>query len=160
MNLEKENTILIVDDEPDVRFVLKAALEKNGFKTEMAADGQEALERVRANRPNAILLDIMMPKMDGFSVNQKLKENPQTMNIPVVIITGKGQVKELFELRKDFQVVAYLEKPFPISILIEKLKEIFSPSGQLADPDSSLGGPSSGKANAAEEGRKAQNEIG
>lgn len=117
--------ILIADDEPDVRFVLRMALEGAGFQTEEAANGEEALEKIRTRAPDAILLDIMMPKLDGYSVNQRLKENPETKDIPVVVITGRGQMKELFDLRKDLQVVAYLEKPFPVSLLINKLKEVF-----------------------------------
>ncbi|MBI4063186.1 MAG: response regulator [Elusimicrobia bacterium] len=126
MNKTDSRTILIVDDEPDVRFVLKVALQKQGFLTEEATNGLEALEKIAALIPDAVLLDIMMPKMDGISVNQKLKENPKTRDIPVVIITGKGQMKELLDLRQDFKVVAYLEKPFPISVLVDKLKEILA----------------------------------
>ncbi|MBI4668944.1 MAG: response regulator [Elusimicrobia bacterium] len=124
--MAQQRTILVVDDEADVRFVLKIALEKNGFEVVEAVDGADGFEKATAIAPDAIALDIMMPGLDGYTVNKKLKENPQTAKIPVVIITGKGQTSELMELRKNLQVAAYLEKPFPVSILIEKLKEIFS----------------------------------
>lgn len=116
--------ILIVDDEPDVRFVLKIALERGGFATEEAAEGVEALAKVRERLPDAIVLDIMMPKLDGYTVHQKLKEDPRLAQIPVVIITGKGYMKEFLDLRKDLTVAAYLEKPFPVEILVEKLREV------------------------------------
>jgi CheY-like chemotaxis protein len=120
--------ILIVDDEPDVVFVLKMALEKNGYRTSGATNGMEGLESVRTNQPDAIILDLMMPKLDGHSVNLKLKENPETAHIPVIIITGKGQLKELLDIREDLKVTAYLEKPFPVAVLLEKLNEIFKSS--------------------------------
>ncbi|MEK7287987.1 MAG: response regulator [Elusimicrobiota bacterium] len=122
--MSNQKTILIVDDEPDVRFVLKTALERGNFATQEAADGLEALEKVKSQTPDAIVLDIMMPKLDGYSVHQKLKEDPRLAQIPVVIITGKGYMKEFLELRKDLEVAAYLEKPFPVALLVNKLKEV------------------------------------
>ncbi len=127
-NEESIKTILIVDDEPDVVFVLKMALEKNGYKTLAASNGVEGLEKVRAFHPDAIILDLMMPKLDGHSVNLRLKEDPQTAQIPVIIVTGKGHLKELLDIREDLKVTAYLEKPFPVALLLEKLSEIFKTS--------------------------------
>jgi response regulator RpfG family c-di-GMP phosphodiesterase len=66
----------------------------------------------------------MMPKLDGYSVNLKLKENPETENIPVIVITGRGHLKELLQIRGDITVAAYLEKPFPLKVLVEKIKEL------------------------------------
>lgn len=117
-------TILIVDDEPDVIFVLKTALERNGYKTRDACNGLEALAQVEEHPPDAIIVDIMMPGLDGHSVNLKLKENPRTADIPVIIITGKGQLKELLDIREDIKVAAYLEKPFPVALLVDKLKAV------------------------------------
>ncbi|MBI4368911.1 MAG: response regulator [Elusimicrobia bacterium] len=120
-----DKKILIVDDEPDVRFVLRTALERAGYSIDEAKDGLEALAKIAQALPDAILLDVMMPKMDGFSVHQKLKENPAWASVPVVIITGKGYMKEFMELRQDLAVAAYLEKPFPVSMIIGKLQDIF-----------------------------------
>ncbi len=121
-------TILIVDDEPDIVFVLTTALQKNGYKTDDASNGLEALEKIAANPPDALIMDIMMPKMDGNTANLKLKEDPKTAGIPVVIMTGKGHFKELLDIREGVNVAAYLEKPFPISLLLEKLRVIFGGS--------------------------------
>ena len=116
--------IMIVDDEKDIVFVLKTALEKEGFATDEAYDGVQALERIKLNKPDLILLDIMMPKLDGHAVNLKLKENPETAGIPVIVITSKGHLKELLQIRDDLQVAAYMEKPFTVKVLIEKVREI------------------------------------
>lgn len=127
MSLEQGNQkkILIVDDEPDIRFVLQAALTKSGYQTDQASNGLEALEKVETYQPDGIILDIMMPLLDGYSVNSRLKENPATASIPVIIITGKGHLKELLDVREDLKVAAYFEKPFQISVFLERLKEIF-----------------------------------
>ncbi|MDD2806802.1 MAG: response regulator [Elusimicrobiales bacterium] len=121
---ENGKKILIVDDEPDILFVLTTAIRKNGYLVDTASNGLEALEKIKADRPDAVIMDIMMPKMDGNTVNLKLKEDPDTAGIPVIIMTGKGHFKELLEIREGINVAAYLEKPFPISMLLEKLRGI------------------------------------
>jgi CheY-like chemotaxis protein len=124
MNANKKPVILIVDDEPDVVYVLKASLERKGYAIETANNGLVALEMVEKVKPDAIILDLMMPKLDGHSVNLKLKENPATAAIPVIVITGKGHLKELLEIRDDLKVAAYLEKPFRIPMLTDCLETI------------------------------------
>lgn len=130
--MEAENTgktILVVDDEPDIVFIITTALKKNGYRTEQALNGLEALEKINNTAPAAIIMDIMMPKMDGHSVNLKLKTDPKTAAIPVIIITGKGHFKELLDIHEGVNVAAYLEKPFPISVLLEKLRAIIGGPG-------------------------------
>ncbi|HAH31439.1 MAG TPA: two-component system response regulator [Elusimicrobia bacterium] len=127
--MESENTgkiILVVDDEPDIVFVLTTALKKNGYRTEEAFNGLEALKKIREHAPDAVIMDIMMPKLDGHSVNLQLKKDPQTALIPVIIITGKGRFRELLDIQEGVNVAAYLEKPFPIRVLLEKLRNILS----------------------------------
>ena len=116
--------ILIVDDERDIVTIIKFALEKEGYEIGEAYDGLEALAKVNSCKPDLILLDIMMPKMDGHSVNLKLKERLETAGIPVIVITGKGQLKELIQSRQDLAISAYLEKPFTVATLIATIKEI------------------------------------
>ncbi|OGR60051.1 MAG: hypothetical protein A2X34_02115, partial [Elusimicrobia bacterium GWC2_51_8] len=111
---------------PDIVFVLTMALKKRGYHTEEAFNGLEALAKIREHIPDAVIMDIMMPKMDGRSVNLKLKQDPKTAGIPVIIITGKGDFKELLDLHEGVNVAAYLEKPFPISVLMEKLNNILN----------------------------------
>jgi len=116
--------IMIVDDERDIVLVIKMSLEKYGYQTCEAYDGIEALEKIKTEKPDLVLLDLMMPRLDGHSVNLRLKENPETAGIPVIVITGKGHLKELLEIREELSVAAYLEKPFKVTTLIEKVKEI------------------------------------
>lgn len=130
--MDSENagkTILVVDDEPDIVFILTTALKKHGYRTEEAFNGLEALEKITAHAPDAIIMDIMMPKLDGHSVNLQLKKNPKTAAIPVLIITGKGHFKELLDIHEGVNVAAYLEKPFPIPLLLEKLRAILGGPG-------------------------------
>lgn len=124
MSSENPKTILLVDDEPDVLFVLKMALEKRGYRVEEASNGLEAVEKAQALVPDALVMDIMMPKLDGLSATERLKQLPQTQSIPIFIITGKGHLKELMDIRQDLNVACYLEKPFPVSALVDKLKEV------------------------------------
>jgi len=80
--------ILVVDDEPDFCAIVKGNLEKEGFEVEVAYDGVEGLAKVRANPPDAIVLDVMMPEMDGYAVCKELKKDPQLSGIPVVMLTA------------------------------------------------------------------------
>ena len=121
--------ILVVDDEKDVIELLKFLLEKDGFEIITALNGKEALEKIGllpsdtpAVRPDLMILDVMMPQMDGYTVQSKLMENEEAKTIPIVILTAKGQMKDLFGMATN--VVAYIEKPFDPKMLREKIKEL------------------------------------
>ena len=91
---EPQTKILVVDDEPKNRKLLEALLTPRGYRVLMAENGQEALESVQTQQPDLILLDVMMPIMDGFEVCQILKDNAETRLIPVVIMTALGQTED------------------------------------------------------------------
>ncbi|OGF50224.1 MAG: hypothetical protein A2231_01735 [Candidatus Firestonebacteria bacterium RIFOXYA2_FULL_40_8] len=116
--------ILIAEDETDISFIVETVLVKTGHAVITAFDGETALAKATAEKPDLILLDIMMPKMDGFTVNSKLKENPATKDIKVVIMTAKGGMKGLFDLEKKYSVNGYMEKPFQVNMLLEKVNEV------------------------------------
>ena len=78
----------MVDDEPDFSMILKKYLEKEGFDVELAYDGAEGLAKVKTNPPDAIVLDVMMPEMDGYEVCSKLKKDKQYSDIPIVLLTA------------------------------------------------------------------------
>jgi len=86
MTLQKR--ILVVDDEPDFAAIVQGNLEKEGFQVDVAYNGVEGLEKVKANPPDAIVLDVMMPELDGYTVCSKLKGDDNFCNIPVILLTA------------------------------------------------------------------------
>ena len=116
--------VLVVDDERDVVELVKFLLERDGHKVVEAFNGREALERAYAELPDLIILDIMMPEMDGYTVNARLTENENTKRIPVIILTAKGQMRDVFEMASN--VAFYMEKPFDPKHLREKIQEVLS----------------------------------
>jgi CheY-like chemotaxis protein len=84
--------ILIVDDEPDIVTFLSAVLEENGYTSLSAKDGVEGLEVLRKEKPDLVLLDLMMPKKSGITLFQELRKDPEMANIPVVVVTGVSEV--------------------------------------------------------------------
>lgn len=108
--------VLVVDDEPDVLLLCRVNLEFEGYTVIDAQDGEQALEKVRLEKPDIILLDVMMPGMDGWEVLASLKEDPTTSEIPVVMLTAK--VRELDQIHGLTQgAIDYVNKPFnPIAL--------------------------------------------
>lgn len=113
--------ILIVDDEKDVVELLQFLLEKDGHEVLSANNGKDGLDLALKNRPDLMLLDVMMPLMDGYTVQTKLEEAPEGKSIPIIVLTAKGQLKDAFG--KAPNVKAYLEKPFDPKALRAKIAE-------------------------------------
>jgi two-component system response regulator VicR len=114
--------VLIVDDEPDTLELVKLVLESGGFETVLAASGKEALNELEASKPDLVLLDIMMPDMDGWEVFRKIKEkNPK---MPIAILTAKAQnfdrLLGLHVLKAD----DYITKPFGKNELISRVRKL------------------------------------
>jgi two-component system alkaline phosphatase synthesis response regulator PhoP len=86
--MTEKKRVLVVDDEPDMTLVIKKRLEKEGFLTEVAYNGNEAIAKVKANPPDAIVLDVMMPEMDGYAVCDALKNDAKYENIPILMLTA------------------------------------------------------------------------
>jgi CheY-like chemotaxis protein len=116
--------ILVVDDNKETVHSLNFALEKNGYEVVYAYDGQEGYLKAAEITPDLILLDIMMPVMDGYTMNRHLKENPATQFIPVIIITAKKGASPLFGPDAETRVTACLTKPFAFRDLLSKIHEI------------------------------------
>lgn len=121
--------ILIVDDEKNVVELLSFIFQKDGHKTYIAMNGNEALQTVGLAEtaltpiyPDLIILDIMMPDIDGYTVQTKLLENEKTKRIPIIILTAKGQMRDLFGMAAN--VAAYIEKPFDPQLLRTRVTEI------------------------------------
>lgn len=116
--------IMIVDDEPDILKVLVARLKEHGFITVTATEGTEALDLAEVERPDLIVLDIMMPGMDGTEVAQRLKDNPKTQHIPIIFISAL-QTKENEESDMGGGSII-LAKPFEIDVLLDKIRQFTS----------------------------------
>ena len=86
--MSEKKRILIVDDEPDFSMIVQTYLEKEGFATELAYNGVEGFEKIKANPPDAIVLDVMMPEMDGYELCALLKKDSAYANIPIVLLTA------------------------------------------------------------------------
>ena len=102
--------ILIVDDEKDFVFMLKSILEMNGYSVIAAYDGEEGLQKARADRPDLIILDVTMPKMDGYAVLQELKAGDLLKEMQVIMLTARDNIEDLHK-GIDTGVAAYIAKP-------------------------------------------------
>lgn len=129
--------ILVVDDEQDIRDLLAFNLRREGYETESAADGVAALEAARTCRPSLILLDVMLPRMDGLEVCRELGKDRATADIPVIMLTARGdEVDRIvgFELGADDYVV----KPFNIRELVLRIKAMLRRHSGEKEADHSL----------------------
>jgi two-component system response regulator VicR len=116
--------IMIVDDEPDTVDLVKLVLETEGYGILVAYSGQEALDMIKVDRPDLVLLDIMMPQMDGWAVRKKIVDNEETKDIPVVMLTAKAQPIDKMIGLHVVGVTDYITKPFGRKELIDSVKRI------------------------------------
>jgi two-component system phosphate regulon response regulator PhoB len=118
----KEN-ILIVDDEEDVLELVRYNLDKDGYKIETATTGEDALTKARAKLPDLMILDLMLPGIDGLEVCKKLKSDDKTQNIPIIMLSAKGEEADIvtgLELGAD----DYVTKPFSPKVLVARVRRI------------------------------------
>lgn len=116
-------TVLIVDDSPTETHVMRTALEKNGFEVLNAADGEAGLKLARESHPDAIIMDVVMPGVNGFQATRRLTRDPETAKIPVVIVTSKDQpTDKVWGMRQG--AVAYMTKPVGGDELVAKIREV------------------------------------
>ncbi|MDA8423056.1 MAG: response regulator [Nitrospiraceae bacterium] len=115
--------ILIADDNENIREALTYLLEDEGYKLWMAKDGAEALKEVRNVRPDILILDIMMPEMNGYDVCRIIKNDPELSKTYVIMLTAKGQVAEQ-ERGKEVGADEYIVKPFSPMEILSKIKKL------------------------------------
>jgi CheY-like chemotaxis protein len=118
--------VMVVDDEKDVVYLIKVLMEREKFGVLEAYNGLEAYNKLTEDGPNkvlpdAIILDIMMPEMDGYTFQSKLQEIDGLRDIPIIILTAKGQMKDLFELSSN--IFAFVEKPFEPKNLVKIVRD-------------------------------------
>jgi two-component system, cell cycle response regulator DivK len=123
--------VLIVEDHPDMRDLLGLIVERLGYVPVLASEGEEGIEKAIAEKPNLILLDMMMPKKDGREVARRLRANPETMEIPILAITALFRSHDL-----DACLLAgcnaYIVKPFSVLDLQAKIRELLAGTGSAA----------------------------
>jgi DNA-binding response OmpR family regulator len=115
--------VLIVDDEPSIIVALQFLMEQSGYATVVAFSGEEAMEAVAKHHPDLMLLDIMLPVVDGFEVCQRVRENPDWNNIRIVLVTALGNEANVTK-GLDLGADAYVTKPFSNADLVAKVKEL------------------------------------
>ena len=117
--------ILVVDDEKDIRDLIKEALVKDKFSVIAASSGEEAFALAKINKPDLILLDILMPGMDGYIACEELRKDSKTKDIPVLFITGKDLVEEsIIERCNNLCAAGYVSKLSSLEELLKKVKEV------------------------------------
>jgi DNA-binding response OmpR family regulator len=115
--------ILVVDDEIDLVEMLTMRLESNNYQVISASDGQEGLDKARTEKPDLIILDLMLPKIDGYKVCRMLKFDEKYRQIPVILFTARAQESDI-KLGEEVGADAYVTKPFEPDILLGKVAEL------------------------------------
>ncbi|MEM6298593.1 MAG: response regulator transcription factor [Bacteroidota bacterium] len=129
---EQAHKILVVDDEPDIVLLLKYNLEKEGYTVETAANGEEAVQKCKEFKPEMILLDIMMPKMDGVEACRQIRSDPQNSNIFIIFLTARAE--EYSEIAAfDVGANDYLTKPVKPRALLSRIKANFRRDSQSTE---------------------------
>jgi len=119
--------ILVVEDEAELTGAIRIRLEQAGYEVLTAYDGQEGLEKARAENPDLIVLDLMLPKIDGYKVCRMLKFDEKYKKIPVVMLTARAQEKDE-DLGYEVGADAFITKPFKYQVLLAKIAELLGGS--------------------------------
>ncbi|HLV89566.1 MAG: response regulator [Acidimicrobiales bacterium] len=144
--------VLVADDDADILAVVKINFELDGFEVETAVDGEDALQKATANPPNAIVLDIMMPRMDGLTALHRLRSQATTANIPIILLTARGLPEDRvrgLELGAD----DYITKPFDITELAARVRAVLRRTQAARDLSPLTGLPGNFKITAEIEAR-------
>lgn len=126
--IDKKSSLLIVDDEDSIRTVLRLILVRAGYDVAEAENGEEALFKVATEKPDLIILDVMMPEMDGIEVCQKLRSEPETAELPVIMLSAK--TGSYYKNRsKDAGATKYLTKPIIPDLLLSHIADCLEVKG-------------------------------
>ena len=132
-----EHTILIVDDEDDILDLLQYNLEQEGFETEVARNGVEALEKARSEDPDVIILDVMMPEMDGIEVCRRLRADAHLRTIPIMMLTARTEEEDQVE-GLDVGADIYLGKPVSVPVILSQTRALLRSSSRHEIPPETL----------------------
>lgn len=119
----RDKKILVVDDEPEVVKLISLKLTKEGFEVLEASNGEEALEKILSEKPDVVLLDFMMPKMSGWDVFMRLKEDAVFRDLPIIAVTAMGHFEEIIK-HPALEFDGYIIKPFDTEEIVKKIREV------------------------------------
>jgi two-component system alkaline phosphatase synthesis response regulator PhoP len=127
VNMSQRHSVLIVDDEPNILLSLQFLMKNAGYDVRIAEDGDEALVELERAAPDLVLLDVMMPKRDGFDVCQKIRTNPKWKHVRIIILTARGRP---VEREKGMALGAddYITKPFSTKAVIARVEALIGAS--------------------------------
>ena len=123
----EQKTILIADDEVDIVETLKFVLETEGFNVITAYDGEEALKSAKEFMPDLMLLDVMMPKINGYKISRLLKYDNKYKDIPIIMVTARSQLEDKM-IGEETGVNEYITKPFELDAIVKKVEEYLKDS--------------------------------
>lgn len=129
MNDKENKFILCIEDEPEMVDLIRLILERRGFKVEGASGGTEGIRKVRELHPDLVLLDLMMPDLDGWEVYQQMKADETSRDIPVIVVTAKAQSIDKVLGLHIAKVDDYISKPFSPQDLLASVEKIFNRPG-------------------------------
>ncbi|MFT3819721.1 MAG: response regulator [Rubrivivax sp.] len=115
--------VLIAEDEPHIIESLSFVLEREGFAVRAALDGEAALRELRASAPDLLILDLMLPKMNGFEVLKAAKADPALKTVPVIVLTAKGQAQDR-RMVEEIGAEGFMTKPFSNREIVERVREL------------------------------------
>lgn len=130
--MSKRKSVLVVDDEPNILLSLQFLMKKAGYDVRTARDGDEALSELANAAPDLVLLDVMMPKHDGFEVCAKIRSNPNWKDVRIIMLTARGRP---IEREKGLALGAddYITKPFSTKAVIERVESILGASDKTSE---------------------------
>ncbi len=125
-------TVLVIEDEPDIRTLIKMHLHKDGYAVVDAPDGETGLRLFAARKPQLVLLDLMLPGMDGVAVCRKIRQHPELKNTPVLMLTARGEESDIV-LGLESGADDYIVKPFSNRVLLARIRSLLRRSGFSVD---------------------------
>jgi len=120
-NKRQQTKVMIVDDDPVVRILISEYLGSHGYKVLIAEGGQECLDNLKKDLPDIIVLDLLMPDMNGMQVLKSIRENPRTAGMHVVMLSANSEILSI-AAGQDFQADSYIQKPFELSKVIQTIE--------------------------------------